>query len=121
MDFLPWLRRDAAIHRALHAARTPNTIEYRYTVDDPGVFVRPWTAVVDFARDTWSAAGKQDRIFEYACHEHNYGMLNALKGARADRQQALDEAQREEAQRTKELAAKWEDLKKWEAANSIRN
>ena len=94
-----------------------DTVEYRYTVDDPAVYVKPWTAVVDFARDTWSSQGKQDRIFEYACHEHNYGMLNALKGASADRARALDEAQREIAGRTAELNARWEYLKKWEAAN----
>jgi hypothetical protein len=94
-----------------------NTIEYRYTVEDPHVFVKPYTAVVDFARDTWNVAGKQDRIFEYACHEHNYGMLNALKGARADRKQALDEEQREEKLRVKDLQVKWDYLKKWEAAH----
>jgi hypothetical protein len=94
-----------------------DAIEYRYTVDDPAVYVKPWTAVVDFARDTWSSQGKQDRIFEYACHEHNYGMLNALKGASADRARALDEAQREVAARAAELNARWEYLKKWEAAN----
>jgi hypothetical protein len=94
-----------------------DTIEYRYTIDDPGVFVRPWTAVVEFARDTWSTQGKQDRIVEYACSEHNYGMVNAIKGALVDRQQALDEERREQAVRAKELAAKWEELKKWEAAN----
>jgi hypothetical protein len=97
-----------------------DTLEYRYTVDDPGVYVRPWTAVVDFSRDSWSAQGKQDRIFEYACHEHNYGMLNALKAARANRAQALDEANRETPVRARELAAKWEQLKKWEAANPGR-
>jgi len=95
-----------------------NTLEYRYTVDDPGVYVRPWTAVVEFSRDAWSTQGKQDRIFEYACHEHNYGMLNALKGARANRSGALDEANRETPVRAKELAGKWEQLKKWEAAHS---
>lgn len=94
-----------------------DTLEYRYTVDDPGVYVRPWTAVVDFARDTWAAEGKQDRIFEYACHEHNYGMANALKGARSDPKGALDEARREDPVRAKELAAMWERLRKWEAAN----
>jgi hypothetical protein len=95
-----------------------DTLEYRYTVEDPGVFVKPWTAVVDFSRDSWNAKGKQDRIFEYACHEHNYGMLNALRGARADRKQALDEERREHAGRVKDLAAKWDYLKKWEAANA---
>ncbi len=94
-----------------------STLEYRYTVEDPSVYVKPYTAVVEFSRDTWSADGKQDRIFEYACHEHNYGMLNALKGARVNREQALDEANRETPVRAKELAARWEQLKKWEAAN----
>ena len=37
--------------------------------------------------------------------------------ALVDRQQALDEERREQAVRAKELAAKWEELKKWEAAN----
>lgn len=94
-----------------------NTIEYRYTVDDPGAFVRPWTAVVDFARDSWAAEGKQDRVFEYNCHEHNYGMVGALKGARTDEKQALDESARETNVRAKELAVRWEKLKKWEAEN----
>ena len=94
------------------------TLEYRYTVEDSRVFVRPWTAVVEFSRDTWNAQGKQERIFEYACHEHNYGMLNALKGARADRKQALDEELREHALRIKDLAAKREYLEKWQAANA---
>jgi len=94
-----------------------NTIEYRYTIDDPGVYVRPWTAVVDFVRDTWSSSGKQDRIVEYSCHEHNYGMTNAIKGAKVDRAQALDEERREEKVRAKELARRWEETKKWEASN----
>ena len=97
------------------------TLEYRYTVEDPKVFVKPWTAVVDFNRDSWNAAGKQDRIFEYACSEHNYGMLNALKGARVDRQGALDEELREHALRIKDLAAKRAYLKEWEAANAKSN
>jgi hypothetical protein len=95
----------------------PETIEYRYTVDDPKVFVRPWTTVNSWSLDSWSVDGKQDRIFEYACHEHNYGMVNALKGARANPQGALDEAAREAALRQKERQAKWEQLKKWEESH----
>jgi hypothetical protein len=93
-----------------------DTIEYRYTVNDPGVYVRPYTAVVDFVRDTWSASGKQDRITEYACHEHNYGLTNAIKGAIVDRAQALDEERREEKVRARELGVRREYLKKWEAS-----
>jgi hypothetical protein len=100
--------------------RDESTLEYRYTVDDPAVYVKPYTAVVDFSHDTWSAEGKQDRIFEYACHEHNYGMINALNGARANRAEALDEANRETPVRARDLAARWEQLKKYEGANPSR-
>lgn len=96
------------------------TLEYRYTVEDPKVFVRPWTTVVYWNRDAWSGQGKQDRLFEYACHEHNYAMANAIRGARADRQAALGEAAREAALRTKERQAKWELVKKWEESNKSR-
>ena len=93
------------------------TIEYRYTVDDPKVFVRPWTTADYWNLDAWSAKGKQDRLFEYACHEHNYGIVNAIRGARVDRKSAMDEAAREAALRKKEMQAKWDLLKKWEESN----
>ena len=94
-----------------------DTLEYRYTIEDPNVFVRPWSAVNYFTLDEWSQAGFQDRIFEYACHEHNYGMINAIRGARVDRQWALDEALREAGVREGELEEKREELRAWEAAN----
>ena len=97
-----------------------DTLEYRYTVDDPNVFVRPWSAVNYFTLDSWTLEGNQDRLFEYACHEHNYGMINAIRAARADRQWALDEAAREAAIRARELEAKREQLRQWEASNQGR-
>jgi hypothetical protein len=97
------------------------TLEYRYTVEDPKVFVRPWTTLVYWNLDAWSAQGKQDRLFEYACHEHNYGLVNAIRGARVDRKSAMDEAVREAGLRRKELAAKWELLKKWDASSKTAN
>ena len=93
------------------------TIECRYTVEDPNVFVRPWTTVNYFTLDPWTAEGKQDRLYEYACHEHKYGMVNALRGARTGRQWALDEATRETAVRERELKEKWERLSAWETSN----
>ena len=96
------------------------TLEYRYTVDDPEVFVRPWTTVHYFTLDSWAAEGKQDRLFEYACHEHNYGMVNAIRGAQVDRQWALDEANRETAIRERELKEKWEQLLAWEESGQGR-
>jgi hypothetical protein len=53
-----------------------NTIDYRFTVDDPTMFTRAWTAAVPMMR----IAGP---IYEYACHEGNYSIRNVLSGARA--------------------------------------
>ena len=53
-----------------------DTIDYRYTVDDPSTFTRPWTASVPMKR----APGP---LYEYACHEGNYSVEGILRGARA--------------------------------------
>ncbi|MCY4505969.1 MAG: hypothetical protein OXG35_03265, partial [Acidobacteria bacterium] len=84
-------------------------------VGDPNVFRRPFTTVNYFPLDPWATEGNQDRLFEYACHEHNYGMTNAIRGARVDRQWALDEASREAAIRSRELDEKKALLEAWEA------
>ena len=52
-----------------------NTILYRFTIDDPSAFTKPWTAEYPFIA---SAAP----IFEYACHEGNYALSDILAGAR---------------------------------------
>jgi hypothetical protein len=54
----------------------PNTITYRATVVDPTVYTRPWT--VEFPMEK-----SESRVFEYACHEGNYGLVGILSGARA--------------------------------------
>jgi hypothetical protein len=53
-----------------------NTIRYQFTVDDQTTWSRPWTAELPLAKD-------KGPIYEYACHEANYGMANNLRGARA--------------------------------------
>jgi hypothetical protein len=52
------------------------TLLYRFTVDDPATWTRPWTG--EYA---WPATN--DLIYEYACHEGNYALGNILRGARA--------------------------------------
>ena len=49
---------------------------YEYTVDDPATFTRPFSAAVPMRQSAMP-------VFEYACHEGNYGMINTLAGARA--------------------------------------
>ncbi|MEO8256721.1 MAG: hypothetical protein ABI868_05170 [Acidobacteriota bacterium] len=55
----------------------PDTLEYQFTVTDPTTFVRPWTASVPYLRT-------DEQLFEYACHEGNYGMEGILSGARVE-------------------------------------
>jgi hypothetical protein len=52
-----------------------DTLKYEFTIEDP-VWTKPWTVEV-----LWSKS--EGPIFEYACHEGNYGMANILSGARA--------------------------------------
>ena len=54
-----------------------DTLLYEFTVTDPATFARPFSAALPMKR---GAAP----IFEYACHEGNYGLLNILAGARAE-------------------------------------
>ena len=58
-----------------------DTILYEFTVNDPETYTKPWTAQVTMTK----TAGP---IFEYACHEGNYGMVGILAGARAGEKQA---------------------------------
>ena len=87
------------------------SMEYRLTIDDPSVFVRPWTAVTVKHRDPGTFPE-----YEYVCHEHNYGMVNALTGARANEPESLAEAQRELNIRAPGTQQEWEQLREWEAA-----
>ncbi len=52
-----------------------NTLLYRFTIEDPSTWERPWTG--EF---TWPATS--DLMYEYACHEGNYALGNILRGAR---------------------------------------
>ena len=57
-----------------------DTLHYEYTVNDPRTFTRPFTAVLPMKRG--------ELLFEYACHEGNYGLYNMLAGARAKEKEA---------------------------------
>ncbi len=54
---------------------------YEFTVADPSLYSRPWRAEMPFLR-------AKAPMYEYACHEGNYGMTNILAGARAEERKA---------------------------------
>jgi hypothetical protein len=54
-----------------------NVLMYRFTVKDPTVWTRSWSAEVPMTRI-------DGVVMEYACHEGNYGLANILSGARAE-------------------------------------
>jgi hypothetical protein len=62
-----------------------DTVDYEFTIDDPSTFTDRITAVVPMTK----VAGQ---IYEYACHEGNYGMTNILRGQRAEERMAAAEA-----------------------------
>ena len=58
-----------------------DAIVYEFTVEDPGTWDRPWTAEMPMSRT-------RGPLFEFACHEGNYGLYNTLVGARLEEEQA---------------------------------
>jgi hypothetical protein len=65
-----------------------DTLLYEFTVDDPKTWTRPWSVALPMSKT-------EGPIFEYACHEGNYGMTNMLAGARAEEKAAGAEAKKE--------------------------
>jgi hypothetical protein len=61
-------------------------IDYRFTMHDPGTYVRDWTVGRPMRKETEGLT-----IFEYACHEGNIAMAGILAGARKEEQDAAAE------------------------------
>ena len=58
-----------------------DTLLYQFTVDDPTIWTKPWTASMTMSKSS-------ELVFEYACHEGNYAMRGILAGARSEEQEA---------------------------------
>jgi hypothetical protein len=71
---------DEHLHLIERFRRTAeDTLEYTFTVDNPTMWMKPWTAVINWKRS-------RGELYEYACHEGNYslrGMLSATRAAEA--------------------------------------
>jgi hypothetical protein len=65
-----------------------DTIDYQFTVYDPTMYTRPWTATLPMRKS-------DGKIYEYACHEGNYGIANVLGGHRAQEKAAEEAAKKD--------------------------
>lgn len=101
------------LHLTERFTRLPDgTLEYRYTVDDPKVYVKPFTAVLTMLQDN------DHMMFEMGCHEGNYGIPGALAGARKQEAVAFAEAVGNASDRKNQIRMEREKLQKWQAANA---
>ncbi len=58
------------------------TLDYEFTMTDPAMFTRPWTARFPLTTNQASRGVTEGPMYEYACHEGNYSLPNVLRGAR---------------------------------------
>jgi len=81
-------RQDILASDALHVVERltrvgADRIRYEFTVDDPATWTKPWSGEIPIRRF-------DGPIFEYTCHEGNYGLVHLLKGARAEEKAAAE-------------------------------
>jgi hypothetical protein len=62
-----------------------DTVMYKFTVDDPATWTRPWSGEMPMRKSTGP-------LFEHACHEGNYDLRNLLSTARFAEKKAAEEA-----------------------------
>jgi hypothetical protein len=62
-----------------------NNLRYEFRVEDSTVWAQPWGGEYEFTPT-------KGQVYEYACHEGNYGLQNILAGAREDEAQATTKA-----------------------------
>jgi hypothetical protein len=63
----------------------PDTIKYEFTVTDPSSYTRPWSVLMPLSRT-------DGLLYEYACHEGNYGLYDIMAGQRAKEKAAAEGA-----------------------------
>jgi len=69
---------DEHLHVVERFTRTGHdSLGYEFTVENPAAYTRPWTGRLQMARSS-------ELIYEYACHEGNYGLVNMLTAARSE-------------------------------------
>jgi hypothetical protein len=75
-------RSSEQLHVVERFSRTgPDTLKYEMTINDPGTWTRPWSLMIPLKR-------ANHPMYEYGCHEGNYGLAGILAGARAEERTA---------------------------------
>jgi len=64
----------------------PTTIKYEYTIEDPHTWMQPWSAAALIPRIP-------PPLYEFACHEQNYGLMNVVTGAQIREKEAIEKGQ----------------------------
>jgi hypothetical protein len=63
----------------------PDEIVYAFTVEDADLYTHAWTAELALKRS-------DAKLYEWGCHEGNYGLANILRGARVLEERAAKKA-----------------------------
>ena len=72
----PFADSTSKMHLVEKFTRTgPDSIQYQFTIEDPTTWIAPWTAVIPMR-------SMDQPIYEYACHEGNYGFHGVMAGIR---------------------------------------
>ena len=78
-DFVNYRGSSTGLHLVERFTRIgPKTVEWTATIEDPTTWARPWSFSIPLTEDDG------EPIFEYACHEGNYGLRNILSAGRSD-------------------------------------
>jgi hypothetical protein len=81
-----FMNASAKLHVIERFTRTgPDVLQYQVTIDDPETWTKPWTVMIPLRHS-------EEPIYEYACHEGNYGMGGILAGARTEDQKEQEKA-----------------------------
>ena len=78
-----WRHPSSTLHTVERFTRIDDTtIDYEATITDPARFEQPWTVRMPLTSDQSGRGVTSGQVFEYACHEGNYGLANILRGER---------------------------------------
>ncbi len=92
-DFVNYRGARSGLHLIERYTRTaPKTVEWNITVEDPHTWARPWAFAMPLTEDD------NEPVFEYGCHEGNYGLRNILSAGRSDDRKGIKSSNNAAAQ-----------------------